>query len=133
MHRKLDTPTKQKGMIERMLYKILITALVLSTTLSWLIKLFTIQIHFSNDPTIVFAYKLQPSLVSNVILTDKTNLPELYGVIFEDENCYTGMSLYTFVVMWVWKISLLFMVVFVALYLRVNNIFRPGKLKKSKN
>ena len=116
--------------LDLMPHNILVATFLLLAIISWSLKLFTTEIYFSDDPTIIFAYKVQPSLVNRMIVRGEENVPDGYRILFAEENGYIGMSLYAFVVTWAWKISTIFMVIILAWYLRVYVFVRHDKCKK---
>ncbi|MBL8150371.1 MAG: hypothetical protein JNN15_10645 [Blastocatellia bacterium] len=84
---------------------------MLVCVVSFLVKLFTVEAHYSDDPTVSLLIRSSPSLDNYLII--KKELPtNIVYVLVSDENDYIGSSLYWLVVSFGWIVSFLALVAF---------------------
>ncbi len=82
-------------------------ALTVVSVLCILIKLYTTEVMFNDDPTIMVIIKDKPSLENRRIITWDSSIKEAI-VLISDENGYIGQSVYVAIVSWAWIVLPLF-------------------------
>lgn len=65
------------------------------------LKLFTAEIIFSDDPTSILVLRLFPSLDNSITMISPINLEGYYVLLF-DENGFVGEVLYHFIIKYLW-------------------------------
>lgn len=63
---------------------------------SILVKLFTVEIWFPDDPTVELIIRSKPSLTSRMIVENRAEYPKPYKRILVDENGFIGENIYYF-------------------------------------
>lgn len=66
-----------------------------------LIKLFTAEVLFFDDPTSIFVLRLFPSLNNNITMLPHSDMSG-YFILFSDENGFIGDGVYYFIVKYLW-------------------------------
>ncbi|RKZ40234.1 MAG: hypothetical protein DRQ49_09005 [Gammaproteobacteria bacterium] len=87
--------------------RLLSLAMTIVSVLCILIKLYTTEVMFNDDPTIMLIIKDKPSLENRRIITWDSSIKEAIVLIY-DENGYIGQSVYVAIVSWVWIVLPLF-------------------------
>jgi len=82
-------------------------ALTVVSVFCILIKLYTTEVMFNDDPTIMVIIKDKPSLENRRIITWDSSIKEAI-VLISDENGYIGQSVYVAIVSWAWIVLPLF-------------------------
>ena len=76
-----------------------------------LLKFYTTEIRFEEDPTVMIVLKDSPSLINRQIISGWQSV-EGMTILIRDENGYIGMSVYAAIVSWVWMVLPLLTIIF---------------------
>ncbi len=84
-----------------MLHRITAALLIFVSILFVLVKLFTVELTYQDEPSIALAVRSAPAF-SNDIQLDASQEFSDFAVLFMDENGYPGMRLYRWITGWLW-------------------------------
>lgn len=79
----------------------IIAVLLFASVLLVLVKLFTVELRYQDDPSVALAVRGTPDNSNTVTLSSGQQFSD-YMVLLVDENGYPGMGAYKIITAWLW-------------------------------